>query len=270
MNNGRLPEGWRTDLAVANDPRELSLGHQHFIDAMRFVRENEYKGEVGNFIQTIDNHITNYRAIQQTFCACFSTVGDDLPMWREYGSNYSGVAVGFRPTAITSMPGRIQKVKYLSPDTPEDFRQAVRDVAANFDTRHDPNDSLYWMLASVGVFALMTALKHHSWSYEKEIRFIHAQVRDQPKPGGLDRIAEYSDETPVAWEQPRKRLLSACTRETLRTLAFLCRLIAVAVQALSSATIWPGASRDDLRHAMQRYVPNARPTGPLAHPQAHI
>jgi hypothetical protein len=98
-------ELWCTDLASANDPREIVLGHQHFIEALRYVREHEYKGAAGNFIDIVENHVSRYKNSQQTFCACFSTVKDDLPMWREYGSNYAGVAIGFRPTAITPLPG---------------------------------------------------------------------------------------------------------------------------------------------------------------------
>jgi hypothetical protein len=126
-------------------------------------------------------------------------------MWREYGSDHAGVAVGFRPTAITPMPGRIQKVKYLNPGTPEEFRQLVRDIASKFDPRHSLNDAEYWLEVVISVFTAMTALKHHSWAYEKEIRFIHAQVREEPRPGRFRRVAEFSDLTPVFWSEPLSR-----------------------------------------------------------------
>ena len=65
------------------------------------------------------------------------------------------------------MPGRIQKVKYLNPDTEDEFRQLVRDIAAEFDRQHSPSDLTYWITAGVGSFAAITALKHQSWAYEK-------------------------------------------------------------------------------------------------------
>jgi hypothetical protein len=170
---------------------------------MKFVRENEYKGAIGTFLVGIQKHVAEYRDTQQTFCSCFSPVKDDLPMWREYGSNYAGVAIGFRPTAITSMPGRIQKVKYLNPDTTEDFRRHVRDIAAKFDPERSPADFMYWMDAGVSSFTSITALKHHSWAYEKEVRFIHVQVRETKKEN--PQIAEFSDETPVFWSKPLSR-----------------------------------------------------------------
>ena len=112
---------WCTDLEAANDPRELKLGFQHFLEAVEYFCEKEPEGDIGKFLATIATELEMGRARQQAFCACFSMLGDSLPMWREYGDSYRGVAIGFRPTAITSMPGRIQKVKYLNSETPENF-----------------------------------------------------------------------------------------------------------------------------------------------------
>jgi hypothetical protein len=193
---------WCTDLDAANDPRELALGFKHFVDALEFVRENEYHGKVGDFLATIRDSLMASHRRQQFFCACFSLLADALPMWREYGDDLRGIAIGFRPTAITSLPGRIQKVKYLNPDTPEEFRQLIRDLAANFDPDHSPSDITYWTAANSMVLAAATALKHHSWEYEKEIRFVFAQVRVDP---GSMPVSYHDDGTLVFWEKPLSR-----------------------------------------------------------------
>jgi hypothetical protein len=124
-------------------------------------------------------------------------------MWREYGDEYRGVAIGFRPTAIISMPGRIQKVRYLNPDAAEDFRRLVRDIASNFDPDHSADDVVYWVTATTSVLAAVTALKHHTWEYEREIRFIFAQARkaDRKIP-----ISQFEDGTPIFWEKPLSRV----------------------------------------------------------------
>ena len=132
-------------------------------------------------------------------------------MWREYANNYSGIAIGFRPTAITSMPGRIQKVKYVSDDTPSDFRQVVREIAGAFDPTHSPDDLLYWVNANVSAFASITALKHRSWSYEQEVRFNHSQTREE---GGRDLPrAMLPDGAPVYWQKPLSREVRGVTVE---------------------------------------------------------
>jgi hypothetical protein len=71
---------WCTDLDSANDPRELKLGYQHFVDALKFVRRNEYKGHAGDFLANIAEALISGHARQQFFCACFSLLEDALPM----------------------------------------------------------------------------------------------------------------------------------------------------------------------------------------------
>lgn len=193
---------WCSDLDQANDPRELKLGFEHFLAAWKFVRENEYKGEIGNFLDSIKDDVTNYRKRQQTFCACFSLVKDELPMWNEYGNNYSGIAIGFRPTALTTMPGRIQKVKYLDEGTTESFRKIARDIAGRFDPNHSPGDLMYWLEANISAFTAITALKHRSWAHEQEVRFTHAQTRSEE---ATMQRAEFSDGAPVFWQRPLSR-----------------------------------------------------------------
>lgn len=194
---------WCTDLASANDPRELELGVQHLLDAMKFVREKEYAEQAGNFLERIISEVTIGDGKQQFFCACFSLLKDALPMWREYGDDYRGVAIGFRPSAITSMPGRIQKAKYLNANMAEGYRQLVRDIASEFDPDHSPNDVAYWVTAASSILAAVTALKHQTWEYEKEIRFVFAQVI--ANPGNDLPISYFSDGALVYWEAPLKR-----------------------------------------------------------------
>ena len=193
---------WCTDLESGNDPRELALGYEHLVDAIEFMRRNDYQSELGQLLTRIIGDVVAGHSRQQAFCACFSLVADALPMWREYGDNYCGVSIGFRPTAIKSMPGRIQKVSYLNPATPDAFRRLVRDLASNFDPRHSPEDNMYWLEASTAILSAATALKHHSWEYEKEIRFVFMQARevDPDIP-----ISKYDDDTPIFWEKPLTR-----------------------------------------------------------------
>jgi hypothetical protein len=62
---------WCTDLASANDPRELKLGFQHVVDAIKFIRENEFKGSVGAFLEKLIAQVKDGNERQQFFCACF-------------------------------------------------------------------------------------------------------------------------------------------------------------------------------------------------------
>src|SRR4030095_2663784 len=123
--------------------------------------------------------------------------------WREYGDSYRGVAIGFRPSAITSMPGRIQKVKYLNANLAEGYRQLIREIASEFDPDHSPNDIMYWVTAGSSILAAITALKNNTWEYEKGVRFVFAQVIADP--GSDWPVSLFSDETPVYWQAPLSR-----------------------------------------------------------------
>ncbi|HZV07585.1 MAG TPA: DUF2971 domain-containing protein [Gemmataceae bacterium] len=195
---------WCTDLESANDPRELKLGFQHFMDALNCIRNEEYKGRAGIFLERLATEVRQSHERSQAFCACFSLARDALPMWAQYGDQSRGLAIGFRPSAITSMPGRIQMARYLNSDTAEDFRHLVRDIIAGFDPEHNPDDLIYWITAVTNARTAITALKHDSWEHEREIRFVFVQARADPEPS--IPISQYPDETPVFWEAPQRRL----------------------------------------------------------------
>jgi hypothetical protein len=46
-------------------------------------------------------------------------------------------------------------------------------------------------------------LKHHTWEYEKEVRFVFAQARI--KPSMNIPVSQFSDGTPIFWETPLSR-----------------------------------------------------------------
>jgi hypothetical protein len=201
---------WFSDLASANDPRELRLGYEHFIKALELVRRDNYKGERGSFLPILAERVTWVHTNQQMFCCCFSLVADELPMWNAYGDNYGGIAIGFRPTSLFSLPCRIQKVRYLEQNTVEEFREFVLDLASKFDALgREAGDLNYWIPAGVSALAAMTALKHTTWSYEQEVRLVYAQTRDAPDPGSdplSSTISRWSDGKPIKWTKPLERL----------------------------------------------------------------
>jgi hypothetical protein len=204
---------WFSDLASSNDPRELRLGYEHFIEALRSVRHNEYRGERGQFLSVLAGRLARYVENVQAFSCCLSLAEDELPMWGAYGSNYSGVAIGFRATAVSDMPIRVQKVRYVSDDTAEAFEQLVLDIARAFETTHAPDDLNYWIPATASAFATMTALKHRTWGYEREIRLVHVQPKRPPDDGDdiFSVMSALPDGAEVRWTKSHERLNGART-----------------------------------------------------------
>ncbi|MFT4183899.1 MAG: hypothetical protein QM636_18495 [Rhizobium sp.] len=172
---------WFSDLTQMNDPRELNLGFEHFMEALKSVRHGEYQGYRGFFLSVLAGKLSELQESHHAFCCCFSLAGDELPLWSEY-THYNGLSIGFRPAAIKDIQARLQKADYLADTTPETFRTKVLDIAAPYESVGERPNKTFWIKASVSAFAAITALKHHSWAYEREVRMIHVQTKKAPDP----------------------------------------------------------------------------------------
>jgi len=201
---------WFSDLASANDPREIKLGYERLQEAIELIRKENYKGEQGAFLSVLSEHLTRVYKSQRAFCSCLSLVADDLPMWNAYGENYSGLVIGFRPTSLFDTPGRLQKVKYLKYETIEEYRDFVLDLASKFDRLgHAATDLTYWVPAAAAVFAALTALKHTTWSYEQEVRLVYTQKKQAPESSDdliSSIIGQWPDGKLIKWTEPLKRV----------------------------------------------------------------
>jgi hypothetical protein len=129
-------------------------------------------------------------------------------MWAANGNNYSGVAIGFRPAAFLGIPARVQLVRYVDGNTLAEFRSLVRDIAAQFDSTHDPDDLNFWIPATRSVYSVIISLKHSSWAYEREVRMVHMQPIRAPQEGDADFVSitgylPNGDE--VRWRKPLER-----------------------------------------------------------------
>lgn len=206
-----------TGLDAANDPREIHLGLDHFIEALRSVRGQEYRGARGDFLEAFENSLLTYRGNSQLFSACFSLNADELPMWGAYGANYGGLAIGFRPGALFDLPARCQKVRYLNEGSPSEFRKLALEIASILPEHRD-DDLARSIKGTVNAIAAISALKHNSWSYEREIRFVHGQPRKPQEPGGPE-IFKWTglmpDGQPILWTPPLERAIGSRTAHYL-------------------------------------------------------
>ena len=209
---------WFSDLSTANDPREVHLGFDKFMTALNSVILEKYPGK-GHFLKSLSDRLRKYRENARAYCCCFSLAADTLPMWGAYGSNYAGLAIDFRATSVVDMPARVQKVKYLDENTGEDFKTLVIDLAMQIQAA-EYGSQVDEILAGASAFAAMTALKHETWSYEHEVRVIHAQ-RILPPQDTEHKIfsmtALLPDNEEWGWSEPLERQSGG---QTIRYLAF--------------------------------------------------
>lgn len=172
-----------TDLYSANDPREIHLGRNKFIAAINHLANLEADAGRKNYLNVLADQLTTYTKTARPYCACLSMARDQLPMWATYGAGHGGIAIGFRPTALFSIPARIQLIKYVDEASNEDYRDLVAQALREIDTSCAPDNISNTLFPVVDAFALMTAHKHRSWAHEREVRLVHAQTVSGPLPG---------------------------------------------------------------------------------------
>jgi hypothetical protein len=116
-----------------------------------------------------------------------------------------GVALGFRPTALADMPVRVQKVRYIPDNDDAGFVRLIIELAADLDFTKGIIEQIGVIS---GAFAAITAVKHETWSYEREIRLTHAQGKE-PLPSEESPVfrmtALLPDDSPINWSEPLVR-----------------------------------------------------------------
>lgn len=193
---------WLSDLKKSNDPRETDLGKQEIIKAVKAVKLSDYQGYKGLELSVLAVDLFKILQGQSIYSACFTPHGDQLPMWREYAANGTGVSIGFRPRALTDMYVRIQKVRYIDDKSEDEIANALREFVKpidHYDLEEMPMESRIEIITSL--LAYIYSMKHRTWSYEDEIRLTFAasgQFSSQ-------QIAELPDGTPVLESKPLVR-----------------------------------------------------------------
>lgn len=198
-----------SDLRGANDPKEIDLGYDRVVLALKALAKAEQDVIALARFARLARHLTNYSGNMQAFCACFSLAADERPMWATYGDRYSGLAPGFRPSALDEINGRVSRVKYIDPTQTKDFERIAHSVAEN--VRNSAlDDSLPRISACSDATAAAIAMKDQTWSYEKEVRLVYIQLRTKPQ-GLLANFpaSQTARGEPIPWTQPATRLVGS-------------------------------------------------------------
>ncbi len=194
---------WLSDLRSTNDPREIQFGFEKFLRAMDEIRNQEADPSRKRVYSIMEERLTRYWQNTTGYCCCFSLVRDELPMWREYGDSLGGLAIGFRPTAINGIPGRVQKATYLETSSPGAFKSVIEGIVGEvIRKRLGPLDQV--ALGSE-IAAAIIATKHSSWAYEQEVRIVHMQTGRDARGVWDMPTAQLPDGRLVNWTEPLTR-----------------------------------------------------------------
>ena len=172
---------WFSDILSMNDPREINLGMSDVISALNDLRHGVWAGPDGLRLSLFAGHLNTYMRRQRLLSCSFSHFGDELPMWEAYADRARGVSIGFRPTAITSMPIMIQRIKYVDENGDKTLRKEVGRILTPLMKAGVGVNTLPWTFAASEIAGLIANLKHKTWSYEREVRCSHAAVTQEDK-----------------------------------------------------------------------------------------
>jgi hypothetical protein len=191
---------WLSDIKASNDPREIQLGQEAFSEAMRSLTARDVPGLDKRAVSGFVAETLQFSRISTFFTCCFSLAGDELPMWREYAEGGTGLAIGFRPTGLSSIPGRMQLVQYSDAASKENFHATAVQAALWMGRTR----SIGRVLAMSEALAAITSFKHRSWAYEKEVRIGLNQLNHKPDAREVltNAVSEHPDGELVKWRQP--------------------------------------------------------------------
>jgi len=198
---------WFSDLRSLNDPRELIFGHGQIQSEMAHLRNDRSSKWSPDLIERLINLVNQSIKNTDYYSCCFCPRGDQMPMWRHYGAEGKGVAIGFRPRALTDFPGRFQKVRYLrQQDDDDSLYELLRELLEKAGA--DKGDIVNEKTIELGsaIMAHCTSVKHSSWDHEAEIRCTYTQPKTRESTRFLDFMtSKRGGGQFIKWQEPESR-----------------------------------------------------------------
>ncbi len=175
---------WATNCAYMNDPREISEGIDIIKDALydihcpvlreraRVIWENEKIAEALLISSTMSTMGVPY-------ALSFSKNKDNINMWRMYGDNGRGIALGFKRDMIISENCKLEKCEYN--DYGKNYEALIDTIRGVFEcyigkigaAPKGISQKDYDFISICNVIGLVAPLiKNEIYSYENEIRLI--------------------------------------------------------------------------------------------------
>jgi hypothetical protein len=199
---------WLSARNASNDPKEIQFAKQEIMTALKRVRHEIYEGYRGLFVSIMAGRLIGLLETQEIYTASLTSKNDDIPLWREYTAGGNGLALGFRPRALTDMHLRIHKVKYLDESSDElfhlvsEFIKPYEFLIDNEESEQAPSgiDPLVVEI-SASLLATLFSIKSKAWEYENELRLSFASAKEKNEL----EVSQLPNGDPVMWREPLKR-----------------------------------------------------------------
>lgn len=199
---------WLSARNASNDPKEIQFAKQEIMTALKRVRHDIYEGYRGIFVSIMAGELVNLLETHEIYTMSLTSKGDDIPLWREYTLGGNGIAIGFRPRALTDMHLRIHKVKYLEERSDElfhlvsEFIKPYEFLIDNEKSEQAPSGIHPLVVEiSTNLLAALFSIKSKGWEYESELRLSFASARENNE----FEVSQLPNGAPLMWREPLKR-----------------------------------------------------------------
>lgn len=167
-----------SDINMLNDASEHRWGYAIFEEAAtRLIKRVGVPETVPKmtieFFDAVDEVLSKGQLIAHPFVSCLSLEGNSLDQWRKYADDGRGYAIGFLASDLKTLPISLLKVSY-------DYEEQVREMMVALLALHSRSPNIEVPLSgesytdAVLISTYMAALKHPSFSTEREVRCLHA------------------------------------------------------------------------------------------------
>ena len=177
---------WATNCAYMNDPKEISEGIELVKQTLRSLLSKELIHKAKSLLEYPDTEtLREYLFLGSTrgdsdipYSISFSSNKDNLNMWRMYGDNGRGIALGFNRRKISSEDCKLIDCVYNEDGKNEDFKKGVIQEYLHLykllgDSPKSMSQDLYEEIMTMcRVPKYAVRVKNKNYSYEHETRLI--------------------------------------------------------------------------------------------------
>ena len=153
-----------TSYEYLNDPTEFSCDKEKFEDYVRSLDAIE-ESDILEYLSK------KFSPKVKFLVTSFSSAIDELPMWSLYGRGGNGVALEFQKENIYSELKLVYPCLYKK----EDVDKLIDKFKRNYCDKSNEDKKNYQVLCALMIRML---IKHDSYNYEKESRYIKITVED--------------------------------------------------------------------------------------------
>lgn len=161
---------WLTKADYLNDPYDCQAFYYNKEKLLKAIIENDIPSKISRtpeyIIDFLENGLKMFK--RNMAVTCFSEQEDNMPMWANYADNHAGICIEYDFSNLSTNSGFSQM---LYPIVYVEERYDISNLLIDQVTAA-------WMKNPYVLF-FITLMKHTSWKYEKEWRFIGTDINQE-------------------------------------------------------------------------------------------